>query len=194
MNSPRFKREFVLYGLAFLLALTLRLVRLGAFPLTDSEAAAALQALEVVRGLREGIGPHSLYVLLTSAFFFPFDSTNFFARLAPALTGSLLVFVPMLFQHRLKPRQCHFGGHLRRRFGRAGDLGHTRRDLFGAGMAQPLLAAEMIGDRGDIGAGLGRKRAGRTGGKAVAAEQMQSGMDQGGAGAGGGRIGVHVAI
>lgn len=104
MDSPRFKREFVLYGLAFLLALTLRLVRLGAFPLTDSEAAAALQALDVVRGLREGVGPHSLYVLLTSAFFFSFDSTNFFARLAPALTGSLLVFAPMLFQHRLKPR------------------------------------------------------------------------------------------
>lgn len=104
MDSPRFKREFVLYGLAFLLAVTLRLIRLGAFPLTDPEAAAALQALDVVRGLREGIGPHSLYVLLTGAFFFAFDSTNFFARLAPALTGSLLVFAPMLFQHRLKPR------------------------------------------------------------------------------------------
>ena len=104
MDSPRFKRENALYLLAFGLALALRLVRLGVFPLTDLEASAALSALDVAGGLRTAIGPNPLYALLTGAFFFAFDSTNFFARLAPALTGSLLVFAPLLFRHRLKPR------------------------------------------------------------------------------------------
>jgi hypothetical protein len=63
-----------------------------------------LQALNVTLGVRGGIGPQSAYVLLTSIFFYVFESSNFFARLAPALTGSLLVFTPMLFRHRLKPR------------------------------------------------------------------------------------------
>ena len=104
MDSPRLKREFWLYGLAFGLALALRLIRLGAFPLTDTEAAPALQALQVVLGARPVIGPHSAYVLLTGIFFFAFESSNFLARFVPALAGSSLVFVPLLFKHRLKPR------------------------------------------------------------------------------------------
>lgn len=103
MESSRLKREIGLYALAFGVAIILRLLRLGSFPLTDLEAASALQALELARGTGS-VGPHSAYVLLTSAFFFVFESSNFFARLAPALIGSLLVFAPMLFRHRLKPR------------------------------------------------------------------------------------------
>lgn len=104
MDSSRLKREFWLYGLAFGLALALRLIRLGDYPLTDMEAAPALQALQVALGARPVIGPHSAYVLLTSIFFFAFESSNFFARLVPALTGSMLVFVPLLFKQRIKPR------------------------------------------------------------------------------------------
>lgn len=104
MDFPRLKREYGLYALAFGLALALRLLRLGAFPLTDAEAVSALQALNVAGGVQTGIGPQTAYVLLTSIFFYAFDSSNFFARLTPALTGSLLVLAPMLFRHRLKPR------------------------------------------------------------------------------------------
>lgn len=108
MYPPRWNREYGWYGLAFGLALALRLLRLGAFPLTDLEAVPALQALDVSLGLRTGIGPHSAYVLFTSIFFYAFESSNFFARLAPALTGSLLVFAPLLFRARLKPRAALF--------------------------------------------------------------------------------------
>jgi len=92
-----------LYGLAFLLALALRLIRLGAFPLTDTEAASALQALQVAQGARPLVGPNSAYVLLTGIFFFLFESSNFLARFVPALAGAFLVFVPLLFRGRLKP-------------------------------------------------------------------------------------------
>jgi len=104
MDSSRLKREYWLYGLAFGLALVLRLVRLGIFPLSDVEAAPALQAIQVALGARPIIGPQSAYVLLTGIFFFAFESTNFLARLVPALAGSALVFAPIFFKQRLKPR------------------------------------------------------------------------------------------
>jgi len=104
MDSPRQKREIWIYGAAFALALILRLVRLGAFPLTDPEAAAALQALQVAAGTRPVVGPNSAYVLLTGVFFFLFEASNFVARIVPALAGAFLVFVPTLFRQRLKPR------------------------------------------------------------------------------------------
>ncbi len=103
MDSLRPKRELWLYGLIFLLALALRVIRLGAFPLTDAEAAPALQALQIVQGARPVIGPNSTYVLLTGLFFFFTESSNFLARFIPALAGSFLVFIPFLFRRRLNP-------------------------------------------------------------------------------------------
>ena len=100
-----FRRENVLYLLAFVLALAVRLIRLGTLPLTDLEAKWALQALGVAQGTRPALGSQPAYVLLTSIFFFLYGGgTNFLARLVPALTGSALVFAPMLFRDRLKPR------------------------------------------------------------------------------------------
>ncbi len=100
-----FRRETALYLLAFVLALAVRLIRLGTLPLTDLEAKWALQALGVAQGTRPALGSQPAYVLLTSIFFFLYGGgTNFLARLVPALTGSALVFVPILFRDRLKPR------------------------------------------------------------------------------------------
>jgi hypothetical protein len=100
-----FRRETALYLFAFLLALAVRLIMLGASPLTDAEAKWALQALGVEQGMHPALGSQSAYVLLTSVLFFLYGgATNFLARLIPALTGSALVFVPWLFQARLKPR------------------------------------------------------------------------------------------
>jgi hypothetical protein len=105
MTYRRFKYEGWLYGLAFLLALGLRLIQLGALPLTDAEAESALQALRIAQGLKPAIAPHPLYILLTApAFFILGGGTNFLARLLPVLAGSALVFAPMLFRERLKPR------------------------------------------------------------------------------------------
>lgn len=104
MNFPRLKNEGWLYGLAFLIALGFRFLQLGATPLTDSEATLALQALRIAQGEDPLLGPQPLYILFTSIFFAVIESTNFMARLLPALAGSVLVFVPYLLRAILKPR------------------------------------------------------------------------------------------
>jgi len=104
MNSPRLKREGWLYGLAFLLALGLRLFRLGALPLTDAEAQWALQAWQLAHGKHPLLGSQVVYLLPSAFFFFVFGSSNFFARLLPALSGSALVWLPWLFRRQVKPR------------------------------------------------------------------------------------------
>ena len=68
MNLPQLKYEGWLYGLAFLIALGLRLVQLGTAPLTNSEANFALQALHIANGTRPLLGPQPAYILLTSVY------------------------------------------------------------------------------------------------------------------------------
>jgi len=106
MNPRHFKYETWLYGLAFLLALGLRLIQLDTLPLTDGEAGPALQSLHIAQGLKPAISPHPFYILFTATIFFLFGgATDALARLLPALVGSALVFAPLLFQGRIKPRQ-----------------------------------------------------------------------------------------
>ncbi|MBT7323583.1 MAG: hypothetical protein HN855_00310, partial [Anaerolineae bacterium] len=96
-------RQPILYFLAFLLALGLRFIQLGALPLTDTEATFALQALALARGSKPLLGAQPGYILLTSIPFYLFESTNFLARFFPALAGSLLVFSPYFFFSPLCP-------------------------------------------------------------------------------------------
>src|SRR5512143_2499540 len=104
MNSSSYKNEGLLYGLAFLIALGFRFIQLGAAPLTDSEATLALQALHIALGKAPLLAPQPGYILLTSILFAIINSTNFMARLVPALVGSTLVFVPYLFREKIKPQ------------------------------------------------------------------------------------------
>ena len=87
---------------AFLLALALRFVQLGALPLSDTEAEWALQALNVAQGARPLLGSQLTYILPTSALFFLFGISDFLTRFIPALTGSALILFPYLFRGRLK--------------------------------------------------------------------------------------------
>jgi len=105
MTYRHFKHEGWLYALAFLFAIILRFAQLGAMPLTDTEAEPALQALHIAQGLKPALDPHPLYILSTSILFFIYGGgTGFLARLIPALVGSALVFAPLLFADRIKPR------------------------------------------------------------------------------------------
>ena len=100
-----FRHQTALYVIVFLLALAVRLIRLGTWTLTDVEAQWALQALGVAQGAHPALGSNPAYVLLTTiVFFFYGGGTNFWARFVPALAGSFIVFVPFLFRERLKPR------------------------------------------------------------------------------------------
>ncbi len=100
-----FRHQTAFYVIAFLLALAVRLIRLGTWTLTDVEAQWAWQALRVAQGAHPALGSNPAYVLLTTiVFFFYGGGSNFWARFVPALAGSSLVFVPFLFGERLKPR------------------------------------------------------------------------------------------
>jgi hypothetical protein len=94
--------EHCLYLLAFLLALGVRLLRLGAAPLSEVEAGWALQALDLSRGETIFLGTQPLYILFTSLFFALLGSSNGLARLFPALAGSALVFVPLLWSRSFR--------------------------------------------------------------------------------------------
>ncbi len=100
-----FRREIALYTIAFVLAFAVRVIRLGTLPLTDIEAKWALQALGLAQGAHPVLGSQPAYVFLTGILFFLYGGgTNFLARFVPALTGSALVFVPILFRDRLRLR------------------------------------------------------------------------------------------
>jgi len=105
MDIRKINFEQALYVLAFLLALTVRLLNLGAMALPDAEANWALQALQLAHSgpLKASFawGPQPGYVILTGATFALFGAGNGLARLWPALAGSLLVLTPLFFRRDL---------------------------------------------------------------------------------------------
>jgi hypothetical protein len=101
MKNSSFTIEHALYALALAVALTVRVVNLGALPLSDFEAGWALQALHVSQGLRPALGPNPAYLNLTALLFYVFGATDFLARFWPALAGSVLACLPFFFRDRL---------------------------------------------------------------------------------------------
>lgn len=101
MISPRrtlITLEHGLYILAFVLALTLRLLNLGAAPLSAFESDLALRGLDLAGRAAGPLGSQPVYIVLTGMFFSIFKATDASARLLPAVTGSFLVFLPLLFK------------------------------------------------------------------------------------------------
>ncbi len=93
--------ERALIALILALAVGVRLLNLGSLPLSDGEAGWALQSLSIARGEATEIGPQPGDVTLTGLAFILFGSSNFLARLYPAIAGSLLVLVPLFFKRQL---------------------------------------------------------------------------------------------
>lgn len=105
MTYKPYKYEGWFYGLAFLIALAFRLIGLGHLPLNDAEARVALEALRLADGLKQTLSPNAGYILFTIPVFFLYGGgTDALARLIPALVGSALIFAPLLFRDRLRPR------------------------------------------------------------------------------------------
>jgi hypothetical protein len=140
MRRYRITIEHALYLLAFLLALGLRLYGLGAAPLSDPEASWALQALEVAGGRAPlVIGPQPGYVLLTGLFFWLAGASSFAARLLPALSGALLVWLPYLL--RSQSPATHAGAE-REPVGTVGAVGRLAALIAAFGLAfDPGLVA-----------------------------------------------------
>jgi 4-amino-4-deoxy-L-arabinose transferase-like glycosyltransferase len=98
MKAYKITTENLVYGVAFILALGLRLFQLGAGPLSDIEAGWALQALGLAHAGPVMMGAQPAYILLTSQLFYIFSDTNFLARFFPALAGSLIIWLPYCFR------------------------------------------------------------------------------------------------
>lgn len=135
--------EQCLYLLAFLIGLSLRLFRLGLPPLGESEASWAMQALQVLKGGALQIGSQPGYVLLTGLFFWLMGSSNFLARFLPALTGSLLIFLPYLFRHAYEDSEWLRKAELVMAFGLALDPGLVTLSRQ-AGSALPAITFTML--------------------------------------------------
>ncbi|MBC8506759.1 MAG: hypothetical protein ISR58_22125 [Anaerolineales bacterium] len=93
--------EDILYILAFLLALGVRLINLGDAALSETEAGLALQAFDLARGDLIMPAPQPGYLALTSMLFSLFGSSEAAARFWPALAGGLLVIAPFAFKRVL---------------------------------------------------------------------------------------------
>lgn len=104
MHNREEKIEIILVLIALIVAVFLRFIQLGANSLNDAEATLALQALNLARGNTVTLGGQPGYVALTTILFFLFNAGNFWARFWPAVFGSLLVLVPLLFKPWLGKR------------------------------------------------------------------------------------------
>ncbi len=93
-----FSSETFLYFLILLLALALRFAALGAAPLTEFEARAALPAHTLAYGETATLGDQPGYTVLTSPLFSLFGSSEVIARFLPALFGIVVVVLPYFWR------------------------------------------------------------------------------------------------
>jgi hypothetical protein len=97
----------VLYFAIFILAVVLRFVHLGTFPLADEEALGALRAASsTTHASAFYIEPSSViiqpaYEILTRTLFQIIGANDFLSRFIPALAGALLVLTPLLAKDKL---------------------------------------------------------------------------------------------
>ncbi|MCW5876621.1 MAG: hypothetical protein KIS85_07030, partial [Anaerolineales bacterium] len=98
-NGP--SRGQFFFILILLLAFGLRFVNLGQLPLSEFEARAALAADALAHGQPGDLGAQPGYALLTSLLFRLLPSSNFLARLWPALAGLALVALPYFWRDKL---------------------------------------------------------------------------------------------
>ena len=106
MKSQQFTLEHALYILAIFLALGVRWLNLGEYPLQENEARAALNALNLLRDDQTEIAPdledpQPGYHTLTWLAFEILGDQNAIARMWPVLAGALLAAVPFLFRSLL---------------------------------------------------------------------------------------------
>lgn len=100
-TTKKFEFEIPYLLVAIALGSFLRLYQLGSLPLSDREAALALDALNFSKGIFTPSFSNTLYTNFTAGLFYFFTSSNFFARFLPAFAGILLLFAPLLFQKTL---------------------------------------------------------------------------------------------
>jgi hypothetical protein len=98
MKLNRITIEHALFLLILIIALGVRILRIGEVPLSDFEAEHALQAFQVSKGNGGDFSPGPAYSLMTGVVFFLLTDDNAYARLWPILTGCCLVIFAYLIR------------------------------------------------------------------------------------------------
>lgn len=100
--------ETLLYILVLILGLSLRLWKLGSYPLSDVEAQQSLAAFQLYQANTiETVTAYSpLLVSLDTLIFFIFEASDATARLAPLLLGSMLILLPVTLRRHLGSPVC----------------------------------------------------------------------------------------
>ena len=98
MRLNRITIEQALFFIILLIGLGIRILRIGDVPLSDFEAANALEAFQVSNGGGGEFSPGPAYPLLTGATFFLFADDNLYARIWPILAGCCLIVFPYLIR------------------------------------------------------------------------------------------------
>jgi hypothetical protein len=98
MKLNRLTIEQALFLLILLVALGIRILRIGNVPLSDLEAEQALQAYQISNGNGSDFLPGPAYPLLTGVAFFLFADNNAYARIWPIIAGICLVIFPYLIR------------------------------------------------------------------------------------------------
>jgi len=112
-NQPRsleylYKMEILLFIVVFLFGLIIRFINLGSIPFTTAEAMSAYQALQLSRGNLDLPVSQPAYFGLTGLLFMLFEPDGFWARLVPALFGSLFILLPIAFRQQLGNKMALF--------------------------------------------------------------------------------------
>lgn len=101
MDGLKITHERLLAGIAFLLALFVRIFNLAFPALNDSEASLALQGFQILRSSSTQITAAPVYLAPTTILFFLFGASTFLARLVPALAGSFICLFPYLLRKKI---------------------------------------------------------------------------------------------
>jgi hypothetical protein len=101
-KTSKIPLDRLLFAIAFIIAIAVRLFKLAQIPLSDTEAELALQALGLVQGNTQVmLAGQPGYILPTTALFAVFKAGNAIARFIPALAGAFLVLIPVFFKREL---------------------------------------------------------------------------------------------
>ena len=96
--------EHALYAVILLAAFALRFASLGDSLLNESEAQAVFPAHQIARGEEVSLGDQAGYTILTAVSFSLTSSSEFIARLWPALFGVALVALPYFWRDVIGPK------------------------------------------------------------------------------------------
>lgn len=101
MSEVNEKQNWIIWGTLFALAALIRFLNLGLPPLSSTEAAVVLPALNLANHSTAGSFADTLYTLITALTFYLQSESGVMARMLPAISGSLLVISPLFFRKYL---------------------------------------------------------------------------------------------